>query len=376
MFVAGEQAVVTAVTDTTLTFVVPTQAVTGSVVVSTPVGGASAGTPFCGVVTEGLPQVSSLAVDGNHVPFVATTGPTGPLADRVFTFDPMTGTRTEVGALGEATGLPVDNDNGVLYGNATINPVSQGTIERTTAAGGQAIYRQCAPGATCYVFGMGVDPDLLDFGGDGRLYVADGFNQVVKLVPPTGPITTFASGFTFGNSPRGVVPVRDSGSSLYHDVFIGDSTSVRQFDSSTTPGTLVKTYSSTNSLVMSPRQMVLTATPRERLLIADDIQDRIIMINPATDASKLIDIPLVDPKGIAVDVDLGTGVEFAFASEQTRVLKIPIEKTVYVKVWVANGLGSSLGPIRFGNQLRRANATLERCAIDVQLLRRRGAVRS
>lgn len=362
----------TSVTDTTLTYVVPTQTITGSVVVSTPAGGASAGTLHYAVATTGLPQISSLAVDDNDVPFVATTGATGPLSDRVFIFDPSTGGRTEVGALNEATGLSTDGNDCVYYGNALVNPANPGSIERTscsTGGAGEALFRMCEDGGedVCYVWGIGVDPDLTDFDPAGRVYAADGAHNKVRIVRSAGLPQVFATGFTFGTSPRGVVADRNSGSSFYHDVFVGDSTSVRQFDSSTVPGTLVKTYNSSNSPILSPRQMDITPLPRERLLVADDGQDRVVMINPDTDASKLIDIPLVDPKGIAVDVDTGTGAAFAYVGEPTRVVKIPVDKTVFVSVWVANGLGSSIGPLRLGNQLRRANSTLDRCGIEVQL---------
>src|SRR5206468_8116080 len=60
--VAGKPALVTGVTDTTLTFVVPTESVTGSVVASS-AKGADGGKTLYIVATSGLTNISSLGVD-------------------------------------------------------------------------------------------------------------------------------------------------------------------------------------------------------------------------------------------------------------------------------------------------------------------------
>ena len=174
----------------------------------------------------------------------------------------------------------------------------------------------------------------------------------------------FASGFNFGASPRGIVANRNSGSTLYHDVFISDATTVRRFDSASVPGTLEQTYTSSNSPIVSPRQMAMTPLPRERLLIADDGQDGVVMINPATDKSKVIGIPLTDPQAIAVDENMG-GQPFAYVGEPTRVVKFPIHRTVFIAVWVASGSGISEIEVR--NQIEQANAALEICGFEVRL---------
>lgn len=365
VFIGGESALLTGVTDTSLTFEVPASLVTGFLMAQTPQG---VSTPRIqsGIATT-VTTPSSVAVDGLGTVFVATTGTT-PTSDRVFTIDTATGNRTQVGFLGEATGLAVDNSNRVYYGNATLNTFNQGTIERTTSGGGEELSRACGQGGgvdPCYVFGVGIDPDLLDFGSQGRVYVADGANNIVRLVPPTGLIQDFATGFSFGDAPRGVLPNRNSGSNSYHDVFISDSSTVRRFDSATIPGTLVKTYDSSNSPVMSPRQMALTPLPRERLLIADDGQDRIVMINPDTDASKLIDIPLTDPRGIAVTDDPGTGVTFAYVAEPNRVVAIPVHETVFLSIWVADC--AQITDQAIHEFVLRANAAAEECGIEVQI---------
>jgi len=237
VFIGAQHAVVTAATDTSLTFTVPTQAVSSEVVVVTPKG-ANLGGQFYDIGTDLQPttaSISSLAVDSVGTKFFSTTGPLSTLADRVFTFDPSTGVRTEVGLLGEATGLPTDEDtmptNRVYYGNATVSINNGGTINRTRSGGGQTLYRACGTGGTdpCYVWGIGIDPDVTDFGADGRVYVADGctYNgiscgstQEVLVVPFAGFIQTFASGFTFGSPPRGIVVDRDSASMFYHPGFL------------------------------------------------------------------------------------------------------------------------------------------------------------
>ena len=368
VFVAGVQAVVTDVTDTSLTFTIPDDTVTGSVIVSTPKGATAGRTQFI-VASSGLNRVSSLAVDAAHVPFVADTGDGIGTWDRIFKFDPATGVRTEVGAMNEATGLPTDASNRVYYGNALVSTANFGTIERTSSAGGEATYRQCGNSATsdnCHVFGIGLDPFLTDFGAAGRVYVADGAPaaQKVRIVPPPGGfITDFAMGFTFGNSPRGIVVDTNPTSGFFHDVFVADSANVRRFDSAV-PGTLEKTYNSTNSPLLSPRQIAVSPTPRERLLIADDGRDGLVVINPATDASKVIGYPLVDPRAVAVDTD-ASGRLLAFVGEATRVLNFPVPRTVYVALWVANGSG--IGPQRILNQIDRTNRSLEPCGIEIKI---------
>jgi hypothetical protein len=369
VFIGGEPAVSTNVTDTLLAFLVPTDAVTGRIMVTTPTG-TSEPRVYGVVATSGLPAVSSLAVDGAGTPFVATTG-SGTDADRVFTFDPTTTSRTQVGALNEANGLPVDSQGRVYYGNGVVNAINPGSIEFTDSSAppgsGGTFFRQCGQSAgvdPCWPWGIGLDPDLTDFDPRGRIYVADGANDKVRIVPEFGLVTDFAAGFNFGNAPRGVVADRNSGSSFYHDVFIADATSVRRFDSSTVPGTLVTTYDSTNSPVLSPRQMDITPLPRERLLIADDGLDGIVMINPATDKSKVIGIPVPDAKAIAVDPNVD-GTPFAYVGEPTRVLKFPIHRTVFIAVWVANGAPISEFAIR--RQIEQANASLEICGFEVQL---------
>src|SRR5207249_2847545 len=194
--VGGEAAVITGVTDTTLTYLVPA-GVLGRVVVSS-TKGATAGKHQYTVATSGLTNISSLGVDEAHVPFLADTGG-GATSDKVFKFDPSTGTRTQVGSLNEATGLPNDIalPNHLYYGNAVVPtpPAANfGTIRRTDSSGADIFYRQCGnstSGDQCYVFGVGLDHFLTDFGSDGRLYVADGAPsaQKVRIVPLAGLIT-------------------------------------------------------------------------------------------------------------------------------------------------------------------------------------------
>jgi len=382
VFIGTAQATVTSATETTLTFTVPTQGASSEIVVVTP-NGANLGGQFYDIGTDGLPAISSVAVDAAGTKFVATTGTDPSLSDRVFTFDPSTGSRTQVGNLGEATGLPTDEDgspsNRVYYGNATINTANQGTINRTRSGGGQALYRACGVAASdpCYVWGIGLDPDLTDFGADGRVYVADGCsfntgtmvcrtsNQEVLLVPPTGVIQTFASGFTFGSSPRGIVVDRDAASMFYHDVYISDSTSVYRYNSATVPGSLEMTYSPATFPLVSPRQMALTPSNRVRLLVADQGQGRIVMINPETNASKVLGIPLDNPRAIAIEHDAVNNVNTAWVGEPTRVLKLPVHRTVYISPWVAQGSGISETDVR--TLVRYANASLYQCGIELQI---------
>jgi hypothetical protein len=308
-----------------------------------------------------------------------TGGGVGPW-DRVFKFDPTTGVRTEVGNLDEATGLPTDGSNRVYYGNAFLSTTNFGTINRTSSSGGQALYRQCGnsgTGANCYVFGIGLDPSLTDFGPDGRVYVIDACtfnsatmscrtsNQEVRLVPPTGLIQTFASGLTFGNSPRGIVVDRNATSAFFRDVFVSDSTAVRRFSSSTVPGVLQKTYNSGNASIFSPRQMAITPfAPKERLLVTDDGIGRVVAIDPLTDKFKVIDIALTNPKTIALDQD-GSGTTFAYVGEPTRVLKFPVHaRTLYLAIWIADNV---IQPVEVQRQISLAKAALEKCGFDLQI---------
>ena len=378
--IAGIPALVTGATSTTLTYTIPTQWVSGEVIVGTPKGVNIAGQLYV-VGTDSLPAISSVAVDSIGTKFVATTGTDASLSDRVFTFDPSTGNRTQVGALGESTGLPTDASgsptNRVYYGNATTgNFNNAGTIERTRSSGGEALYRACGVAVSdpCYVFGLGLDPDLTDFGTDGRVYVADGCtfsggacsstDQEVLIVPPTGGIQVFADGFNFGASPRGIVVDRTP-PSFYHDVYISDSTSVSRYNSSTVPGTLAQKYEAPTYPLVSPRQLALTPPPRERLLIADSGLGRLVMINPATNALKVLNPPLTSPRAVAIEHDFGTNVSVAWVGEPTRVLKVPVYKTVYLKVWIATGAGISVENVR--EFLNHANASLAQCGVEAQL---------
>jgi len=346
--VGGTPAAIISVSNTALTYTTP-PALTGYVVVRDQYG-VAVGQIHYVVATGGLNRVSSVAVDGAHVPFVADTGGGIGTWDRVFKFDPATGVRTEVGNLDEPTGLPTDNSNRVYYGNAFLSTTNFGTINRTSSSGGQTLYRACGnsgTGANCYVFGIGLDPSLTDFGADGRVYIVDACtfntatmscrtsNQEVRIVPPAGVIQTFANGFTFGNSPRGIVVDRNSTSAFFRDVFVSDSTSVRRFSSSTVPGVLQKTYNSANASIFSPRQMAITPfAPKERLLVADDGIGKVVAIDPLTDKFKVIDIPLTNPKTIALDQD-ASGTTFAYVGEPTRVLKFPVHaRTLYLAIWI------------------------------------------
>ncbi len=363
VFIAGTEATVTGSTDTTLTFAVPSQSVAGTVVVVTPKG-ANLGGEYYPIGTSGMENISSLAVDGAGVRFVADRG-TSSTADRVFTFDPSNGSRVQVGFLGEPTGLPVDASNRVYYGNSTLNTFNGGTIERTSSGGGEALYRACGVASSnpCYVFGIGLDTDLTDFGPDGRVYVADGAQGRVRLVPPTGLIQDFVTGASFGNAPRGVAVALSPSSTIYHDVFVAEQNRVRQYDSSTIPGMLVTTYDASNSPVASPRQIAITKTPRERVLIADDAKDRLLMVNPATGASKALAIPLTDPRAVALEVDGST--TYAWVGEPTRVVRLPVYKTVYVSIWVAKGSGITEDDVRL--HIARANTAASSCGYELQI---------
>jgi hypothetical protein len=385
VFIGGAQAIVTGATDTSLTFTVPSQAVTAEVVLLTPKGANLGGLEYV-IGTDFQPTtaiISSLAVDSSGTKFVSTTGPDVSLSDRVFTFEPSTGARTQVALLAEATGLPNDEDgsptNRVYYGNGTVAPTNAGRIERVRSGGAPALYRNCGVGTTdpCYPWGIGLDPDLTDFGADGRVYVLDGCtwnpgpqtcrttNQEVLLVPPSGPIQLFASGFTFGTSPRGIVVDRDAGSIFHSDVYISDSTSVYRYGSTTVPGTLEMTYSPGTFPLVSPRQLALTPTNRVRLLVADAGQGRVVMINPDGNASKVINIPFNGPRAIAVEHDAGTNTNTAWVGEPTRVVKVPLHRTVYVSPWVAQGSGITDAEVR--ELVRYANSSLYDCGFEIQI---------
>jgi hypothetical protein len=184
------------------------------------------------------------------------------------------------------------------------------------------------------VWGIGLDPDTTDLGVDGRVYVVDGCswnpatmtcrttNQEVVVVPGPGvamPIQTFANGFTFGSSPRGIVVDRDSGSLFYKDVYISDATSVFRYGSATIPGNLEMTYGPGTFPLVSPRQLALTPTNRVRLLVADAGQGRIVMINPDGNASKVINIPFNSPRAIAVEHNAVTNTNTAWVGEPNRL---------------------------------------------------------
>lgn len=361
--VGGVEALVTATTPTSLTFTVPEQGEAGQSIVVTP-RGASLGGEYYPIATTGLENISALAVDFAQNLFVSDRG-TSSTADRVYLVNPSTQNRTQVGFLGEPTGLPVDASNRVYYGNSTINPVNQGTIERTTAAGAEELFRACGVASTdpCYVFGIGIDTDLTDFGSQGRIYVADGAQGRVRIVPPGGTIQNFLTGLSFGTAPRGVAVSLSPSSAIYHDVFVAESSRVRQYDSATIPGTLVATFDATNSDILSPRQVAITSTPRERVLVADDEQDRIVMLNPATGANKKISIPVTNPRAVALGSMASKTV--AWVGEQTRIVRLPIHKTVYLSVWIARGSGISVEEVR--HQVERANRVVGDCGYELQI---------
>jgi hypothetical protein len=224
------------------------------------------------------------------------------------------------------------------------------------------------PQDPCNVFGIAIDPSLTDFGIEGRVYVADGamLKQKVRIVPSTAaPVTDFATGFSFGTGPRGIVVDRNSTSAFFQDVFVSDSTSVRRYNSATVPGALEKTYNSTNASIFSPRQMAITPfVPKERLLVADDGIGRIVVINPLTDKFKIIGIPLANPRAIALDEDVN-GVTFAYVGEATRVLKFPVHaRTVYIAIWIAENV---IQPVIVQRHIDLARAALEKCGVDLQV---------
>ena len=370
VLVGGTPAGIIAVSSTTLTYTTP-PGLTGYVVVRNK-NGRAVGQVHYVVATSGLNRISSLAVDSAHIPFVADTGDgIGPW-DRVFTFDPSTGIRTQVGALNEATGLPTDSSNRVYYGNGVVSSANFGSIKRTSSAGGEAAFRTCGNSASmpqdpCNVFGIAIDPSLTDFGIEGRVYVADGAAQKVRIVPSAAlSVTDFATGFSFGTGPRGILVDRNSTSTFFRDVFVSDSTSVRRFNSATVPSPPAeKTYNSTNASLFSPRQMAITPfLPKERLVVADDGIGRIVVINPLTDKFKVIGIPLTSPRAIALDQDVN-GVTFAYVAEATRVLKFPIHaRTVYLAIWIADNV---IQPLEVQRQVDVARAALEKCGIDLQV---------
>ena len=372
VLVGGTPAAIISVSSTTLTYTTP-PGLSGYVVVRNK-SGRAVGQVHYVVATSGLNRISSLAVDSAHIPFVADTGDGIGAWDRVFTFDPSTGVRTEVGLLNEATGLPTDNSNRVYYGNGVVTPANFGSIKRTSSSGGEAVFRTCGnsgstPQDPCNVFGIAIDPSLTDFGIEGRVYVADGaaLAQKVRIVPSAAaPVTDFATGLSFGSGPRGIVVDRNSTSPLFHDVFVSDSTSGRRFNSATVPSPPAeKTYNSTNASIFSPRQLAIApVAPKERLLVVDDGLGRVVVINPLTDKFKVIGIPLTSPRAIALDQD-ANGVTFAYVGEATRVLKFPIHaRTVYVAIWIADNV---IPPLEVQRQVDVARAALEKCGIDLQV---------
>ena len=375
VYVGGVQATVTNVTSNSLTFVTPTESFSGFVVSVNSKGATDARKRLTVVVTDGLAAISSVGIDNSGSPFVSDTGTAG-TSDRVFTFDPNTGNRPQRGFLGEAVGLGIaDPANKVYYGNSTVSPANYGSIRTTDAAGNDAFYGSCGnllTGDSCYVYGIGLDPTLFDYGTNGRVFVADGApeRQKVRVVPPTGSVTDFATGFNFGTPPRGIVVDLDSSGPFFHHVFVSDSTSVRQF-SGAVPGVLQKTYNATNSPILDPRQMAITRESSgpgrsERLLIADMGQDRVIVLNPATDKARFLDIALNDPRAIATYKDAVSGKSLAYVGEPTLVVRVTVLRTVNVVPWVADGAEISESEVR--QQIQNARAIFEECGFDVHIV--------
>ncbi|MBP7148509.1 MAG: IPT/TIG domain-containing protein, partial [Acidobacteria bacterium] len=202
VFVGGAEATVTNVTDSTITFSVPTQAFTGFVLSVNDKGAAASRTRLTRVATSGLAAISSLGIDRAGTLFLADTGTAG-TSDRVFTFNPGTGARTQVGFLGEAVLGVSDTADDMYYGNSTVSTANYGSIRRTDSTGAESTYRSCGNSGTgdnCYVFGIGIDPTLTDYDPAGRVYVVDGVRVPESFA---GPIPVSLAGPRVpGTTPR------------------------------------------------------------------------------------------------------------------------------------------------------------------------------
>jgi len=91
VLIAGEPAMITGATTTSLTFTIPATWVSGQTIVVTPRGANIGGTIY-DIGTQGLSNISTVGVDSLGTKFVSDLGTTG-TSDRVFTFNPSTGVR-------------------------------------------------------------------------------------------------------------------------------------------------------------------------------------------------------------------------------------------------------------------------------------------
>jgi len=103
----------------------------------------------------------------------------------------------------------------------------------------------------------------------------------------------------------------------------------------------------------------------ERLLIADMGQDRVIVLTPATDNARFLNIALNDARAIATYRAAVSGKPLAYVGEPTRVVRVPVLRTVDVVPWIADDAGISDSEAR--EQIQNARAIFEECGFDVYI---------
>lgn len=199
------------------------------------------------------------------------------------------------------SGLAIDREGNLLVadtGNNAIRKITPAGLVSTLAGGAQAGFAD-GPGAQALFNGpVGVAVDL-----KGNVYVADSYNDRIRMIAPDGMVSTLAGGAApgFADGP-GALASFDTPTALAIDLqgnlFIADSGNgaVRKLDPAGVVSTLAQTDPEADKPLMR-RPVALALSADGYLYIGDMSRGRILQLSPAGELRGLT--------GVEVDIAIG-----------------------------------------------------------------------
>ena len=368
-FDGGVEGAITSCSETQIVAAIPTPAISGRIVVSTPNGTSKARRQNYAIGLASNParqDLAHLAVDSNHNVFLCDQG----MNDRIWKLTYGTGMLTQCGSgIGDPVGLP-RNEFGTF--NASTHNTSSLSVGNV---------RELDP-ATCNLTSWGpsgtatsdpVDPRALAYdksgANNGWTFVLDHTgDRIRRRGNLTGMDTMWLTGLGLGDNTAAASNPAGFTFNTAGEFFFTAQSTIKHYSAARS---LIQTFTSAMGLD-HPAQ--IETDSNSDLWVANRDGNNVIKIRttPATPRSRVKVTGITSPRGLALDTDPTTNDGWLYVGDQTNVYRFRVYDSIRLDVKVLNealGPGDTQDSVRaeIQGQIEQAKAVFSQCGIDIVL---------
>jgi hypothetical protein len=368
-FDGGVEGAITSCSSTQIVATIPTPAISGSVVVSTPNGTSKARRQNYAIGLASNParqNLAHLAVDASHNVFLCDQGTN----DRVWKLTYSTGALTQCGlGFGDPVGLPKNEFGTFNASTHSISTASAGTVrEIDPATCNTAIWGPSGTGGS-----DPVDPRALAYDKSGAnnswTFVLDHTgDRIRRRGNMSGMDTTWLTGLGLGGDTAAASNPAGLTFNAAGEFFFTAQSTIKHYNASRS---LIETFPSSIGL-NHPAQIETDAN--SDLWVANRDGNNILKIRPnaVSPKSRVKVSGITSPRGLALDVDPVTSDGWLYVADQTNVYRFRVYDSIRLDVKVLNeslGPGDTQETVRAEIQasVEQAKAAFTQCGIDVVL---------